>query len=321
LRYYKIVITNPAGKVTNTYTSFVNGMTDLGALDIELDISVAPYASPYPNRSFIKIWGIPLQSISQSQNLNGSTIQVFGGMQKGLPLANPAQAGLLVTGTILQAFSNWVGLDQTLDFVLGSPVGSNKSPMNIILNWKAGTPINVAIQNSLNASFPGYTITSNVKQGIVTAHDEVGYFASLDQFAMKMRELSIAIVGGTSEYNGVDIVLKEKAFAVYDGTTANTPKQIAFTDLIGQPTWLDPQHIQFITVMRADISLNDYIKLPPTPITTTAANLSQYRDSSVFQGIFPVRNIRHVGRFRQADAGSWLTVFDGFGDGSGKSGG
>jgi hypothetical protein len=94
-RYYRIEIDGGP-----TYTSFNNGVTNPAALQVELDIPVAPFASPASTGAFVKIWGIPLDDIRQSKDLRFKGIKVFGGFQKGLPLANPAQAGLLVQGYI-----------------------------------------------------------------------------------------------------------------------------------------------------------------------------------------------------------------------------
>ncbi len=316
MRYYKIVITSPQGKVTNTFTSYVNNVTDPGALDIELDISVASYHEAIPNKSFVRVYGIPLNLIAQAKNFNGSTIQVFGGMQKGLPLANPAQSGLLVTGSVLQAFGNWIGTSQTLDFILGGPIGSNSSPINITFNWLKGQAIGDAIRAALNPAFKGYTINIAVKSGMTATEDHHAYYASLTQFTQDINEISKVAFGNGGPYSGINIVLQEKNINVYDGTTPKQPKQIAFTDLLGQPTWLAPGLMQIFCVMRADLQLGDYIQLPKTPITTTAQSISQERNNSTFQGIFPIGGMRHVGRFRQPDGLSWLTVIDGRGDGS-----
>jgi hypothetical protein len=38
--------------------------------------------------------------------------------------------------------------------------------------------------------------------------------------------------------------------------------------------------------------------------------LSQFRNSSVFQGNFQVTQVRHVGNYRQPDASAWATTID-----------
>jgi hypothetical protein len=67
-------------------------------------------------------------------------IQVFGGMSKGLPLANAVQSGLLMDGTIQQAWGNWQGTEQNINFVAqanssrSGNFGTPDSPVNLVLN-------------------------------------------------------------------------------------------------------------------------------------------------------------------------------------------
>lgn len=319
MRYYSIVITNPAnGAVlqapaslvaTSTYTSFANGATVPGALNIELDVPVLPLATP-AGAALVRIWGISLQEISQASDLNGKSIAIYAGMQKGLPLANPAQAGLIVQGTIFQAFGNWIGTDQTLDLILQPDTGTPDSPRNIVLNWKAGTPLAQAIAATLSTGFPGFTANINISPNLVLSYDAVGYYQTAGQFAQWLKNMSASIIGGAT-YQGVDVFLKENVFTVYDGTTPTAPRQIAFQDLIGQPTWIDAPNIQFKCAMRGDMNVGDYVKLPPSIVTTGAsAQSSLINLKTSFQGVFQIIQMRHVGNFRQPDAASWATVFD-----------
>lgn len=309
MRYYDIQITDPAsGKVLKNYTSFVNGQTDPGALNVEMDIQVAPFDTPVGG-SFVRVWGIPLTDIGQAADLNFKNIAVYGGMQKGLPLANPAQSGLLVSGTINQAFGNWRDTDMTLDMILvagGPPPG--KDAVNLTQDWKAGTSLSSAIQTTLRTAFPSLTADIQIDPKLILAHDEPGYYANLVQYAKYVRDVSQSIIGGT--YAGVRISIQKNVFIVRDGTTTKTPLQIAFNDLIGQITWKAPNIVNFTCVMRADVHVDDYVKLPPGQITTTAASLSQYRQGSVFNGVFQINNVRHVGNFRAESGDYWVSVFD-----------
>lgn len=309
MRYYRIEISDADGAAFATYTSFVNGATDPGALQVELDIVAATYATPVGN-SFVRIWGVPITVISQSRDFNGKRIKVYGGMQKGLPLANPAQAGLLVQGDIIQAFGNWIGTDMSLDLIMVPSAGSPSDPRNIVLNWQKGKALSEAIKTTLQTAFPGRTVTVNISSDLVQDRDEAGYWASLSQFAPWLKQKTIGLKGG--DYTGADIFITETEVRVYDETSQSAPLEVAFNDLIGQPTWIEPAVIQVSCVMRADISVGDYIKLPKAQVTTTPQSLSQYRDASVFQGTFQVRQVRHVGAFRTPDATAWLTVIDAY---------
>jgi hypothetical protein len=304
------VIQSPSSVAPDsTYTSFVSGQTLTAALNIELDVPVVPFATPM-GAALVRIWGISLQEISQASDLNGMNIAVYAGMQKGLPLANPAQAGLIMQGVVFQAFGNWIGVNQTLDLICQPSIGTDAVPKNFSFNWKAGTPLAQAISNTLSTAFPGTKQNINISPNLVLAHDEPGYYKTLVQFATYVKQKSADVIGGN--YPGVDIVLKQNEFDVYDGTTPTTPTQIAFQDMIGQPTWIAPQTIQVAFVMRADLEVGGYIKMPPSIVTTTSSSFSQFRSKSAFQGVFQINQIRHVGNYRQQDAASWATAVNAF---------
>lgn len=318
MRYYSIVITNSSGDIIRpaslaplnlpaTYTSWANGQNLPGALDIELDVPVTAFALPMGG-AYVKISGVSLQEISQANDLNGMNIAVYAGMQKGLPLANPSQSGLIVQGQILQAFGNWIETEQSLDLEIVPNAGTLLAPANIVLDWKKNTPLSDAITTTLNAAFPSYKTNVNISSKLVLSADEPGYYGTLGQFAAYIKQVTQGIIGG--DYAGVDIILTQDTLSVSDGTTQTAPKQINFQDLVGQPTWIDSPLIQFKCVMRADINCLDYITLPPTLITTTPQSQSQQRHNSAFQGSYQVNRIRHVGSFRQPDANSWVSTFN-----------
>lgn len=291
-----------------TYTSQVNGKTDPGALNIELDVAAFNFATPIGN-AMIRVWGVSLQTISQASDFNGANVKLYAGMAKGLPLANPQQQGLILQGTVFQAFGNWIGTDMTLDLVVVTDGGATQSnPANIVLDWKKGTPLADAIKNTMATAYPDYQVDININQNLVLTQDEPGYFQTVEQFAEYVKQVSLSII--PQNYSGVDITLQGKKFVVYDGTTQTNPKLIAFQDLIGQPTWIDPFSVQANCVLRSDISVGDFIKFPQTQTTTTAQSQSQARDKSTFQGTFQVDMVRHVGNYRQPDGGSWITTFN-----------
>lgn len=314
MRYYDIQVTNPTtGKLVRQWTSFVNGQTDMGALDIELDIPVTAFAEPMGDTGgFLRVWGIPLTDIAQASNLNGMAIKVSAGMQKGLPLANPQQSGLIIQGYIFQAFGNWEDTNQTLDMQILSGLGTGAKQQNVVFNWKAGTSLADAISSTLKTAFPGYTVKININANLRSSIDQPGYYSNMVQFSRFIRDITTAIIGGS--YQGVEIVLRQKEFNVFDGTTQGTPKQIAFNDLIGQPTWIGPgsKTIQFNCVLRADLVINDYIKMPDGQVTTTAQSLSQFRQGSAFKGTFWIKGIRHVGSFRQPQGQAWISTYNAF---------
>ena len=323
MRYYDIKITDKSGKLVlpptggvsknSTYTSYVNGKTLSAALNVELDIPVAVYATP-SGSGWVRIWGVSLKEVGQQNDLIGKTIAVSGGFQKGLPLANPSQNGLLARGLILQAFGNWVGTDMTLDLmmvpVLPPGIGDPPSTQpNIVLNWKKGQSLQDTLQQCLSTAFPGYTLDFRISNKLKLNQDNPSFHGDLVDLGQHVKAATVGLVD--SDYPGVDFLIRDKKFIVFDGTTQKTPRDIAFKDLIGQPTWIDSPTIQFKTAMRADVVVGDFVKLPPGLVTTSrGVQGSQVDLKTAFNGSFLVQNIRHVGNFRQPSGDSWVSVFD-----------
>jgi len=325
VRYYNIVITDPSnGLIAAQWTSFVNGRTIPGAQNVELDIPVTVNATPM-GQAYLRIWGVSIAQINSSRNLAGFNIAVYGGMQAGLPLANPAQAKLLIQGQILQAFGNWIGTDQTMDMYIG--VATQTAPLNLTLNWLAGVPLSGPLMNALTAAFPppAYSVNVNISPGIVPLGDQKHFCPTLQELAQFVKQKSEDIVK-SSGYTGVDISVSGNIVNAYDSTapasknstTQDNPRVIFFQDLIGQPTWIEYPFIQFKTVLRGDVQVGDFIKLPYNLLATTTAPSgigairAPNRNTTSFNGVFRVAIVRHVGNYRQADAASWVSIFNAY---------
>lgn len=319
-------VVNPATGNPFFYTSLLpDGNTNPNALNIELDFFEGVYAMPIES-AWIRVWGVGLQDISQSASLVGNEILLSVGMMKGLPLANPLQAGPVLKGYINQAFGNWVGVDQTLDlFVTSSPypVGSPAAPINMSLDWKAGQPLSDALSTTLKTAFPGLDQKIDISSDLVQTRDEPDVKNSLYEFASWLKQKTAGYL--TEGYDGVDITIDQNTIHVFDNHNPasrsemgsyDNPIQVQFQDLIGQPTWISSGVIQIKCVMRADIGINDYILMPKGALATVTqqstiglvANSNDYK--TAFQGKFRVTLIHHIGNFRQADAASWVTVIN-----------
>lgn len=119
--------------------------------------------------------------------------------------------------------------------------------------------------------------------------------------------------------NGNEIRVFDNDFDNHPDKTANTsahyrrtnPKQLMFTDLVGQPTWVKFGTVSVVCVMRADIQVNDYILMPKDsrPIVE-AASYTQFRDTTAFKGLFQVSSVRLLGNSRHPDASAWITVLE-----------
>lgn len=319
MRYYLIEIDGGA-----TYTSHPGGQFDPGALQVEIDIPVASGHIPIGS-GLVRVWGIGLADIAQAKNLSNKGIKVSAGMMPGLPLATlqAPEAGLLVQGQIYPAFGNWVGTDMTLDLVIiPGTTGWEGKPANLVVQAKKGDKVADLVKATLSRAYPGMTPTVNISDDLVLKNDETGFYQSFEQFADAVNKVSLSIFNAgkffqDGTYPGVSMIGQGMDINVFDGTvnTSGT-KTVQFYDLLGQPTWIGVNSIQFKTVMRGDIQVGDKITMPPSLATTTAASNPQLRDSSQFQGTFQIKTVRHIGNSRQPDGMSWNTTFDAFTDGT-----
>ncbi len=81
----------------------------------------------------------------------------------------------------------------------------------------------------------------------------------------------------------------------------------------GITTWISFNVIQITCVMRADIKVGSFVKLPQTRAIITATSFSAYsqeRQDLIFQGTFMITQVHHVGNYKSPDALAWVTVFD-----------
>lgn len=312
MRYYDISIT-PKGSASASFAwgSHPGGRFDPGALNVMFDMPVLPYGIPAGGQT-VMIEGVPLEVISQAHDFVGSQITIRGGMQKGLPLANPAQAGVLVSGDILQSFGNWEGTEMTLSLVIYPSRYTQKNQGNIVLNWRAGQPLAEALRSCLSIAYPGMPISINIGSNLVLDNDEPHAAGTLDALADYLGDF-------TEQHfqQRVMVTIQAGKLVVFDRTYRPSPIQINFTDLIGQPTWVEPQIMQMKTVMRADLQIGSNILMPkgmqnmPGLVATWPQSMpSSIRYESAFQNEFFVREVRHIGSFRSPDSSDWCTVLN-----------
>lgn len=319
-----------------TWTNKSGNKALLNAQRIEFDLSVNTGATP-AGGAWIRIWGPTREQIQQASDFNNAAIELYGGMQNGLPLATQSveagQPGLLVKGTVFQAFANWQGTIQTLEFVLipapeddaintdaarqAANVGAPPPPQNFSFTWKQGSSLTDNVQNVLNGAYPSANATLSCADDLTLLHDESGSFTDLRTFSTFVLGISQDIKGPT--YSGLSIAATgAKSFLIFDNTKVNgSVKGITMFDLIGQVTWLSAATATFTTVLRADISLGDTVTFPPlaaAQAVTTSASQSRARTANTFNGNWQIGNgdsgyVRHVGDSRAPDAQSWVTVF------------
>ena len=343
MRYYSLHITdpktgqsivpNPSGGFTRgtgpTFSSLAKlpftgqVVPDPGALNIELDVPVSQLAKPQ-GAARLKIWGVGLQMLGQASQLAGMNVQLSAGMSAGLPLANAAQAGVILRGVVFQGYGNWEGSNQTLDLIVNpGPPGTTSSIFNrpVSFSWPAGSSLADAINAALQATLPEFKRQVFISPHLTLPNDEAGYYANPNQWADYLlgltQPLGAQLLG--FNYPGVSIVASGDTVYVFDGTASGTiVTSLAFQDLIGQPTWISGTQIQFNTVLRADIGVGNKVKFPsgilaPYALTSPAAavpgNALPVNSKIAFQGTFVVNEVHHFGNFRDSAGDSWVTAF------------
>jgi len=306
--------TAPATAATpRIWTSHPNGVFDPAALDIEFDCQIADYATA-PNAFSITIRGVSLADLSQANQFVGMQLSLQGGMKAGLPLANPLRAGPIVNGEVFQAYGNWEGTDMRLDLVVVPSAYTLDNPGNIVLNWRAGQPLGEALTNTLQVAYPGVPIQMSISDQLVQSHDEVHFSATLHELAQCIQGITQGHFLGPN-YGGVRVTLANGRFLIWDDTFQPPKIQIAFTDFIGQPTWLKENTMVFKTAIRSDLQVGALVVMPqglqnkPGMVTTTAqAFPSSINYQIAFQGAFQITGLRHIGSYRSPDGASWTTV-------------
>lgn len=314
MRYYDIVLTTAGNsKPIRQWTSHPNGVFDPGALDVEFDCQVATYATAAQVFT-VTIHGISLQDISQAQQFTGMQFSMKGGMQAGLPLANPKQAGLLVAGQVFQSFGNWEGTEMRLDLVITPSTYTLDEPGNITLNWPASQPLSQALKNTFAVAYPNVPLSINVSDQLVQSFAETHFCSTMQELAQCLQSITSGYFLGPT-YGGVNITAHNGTIFVWDDSYQPPTVQLTFTDFVGQPTWIESNVMIMKLVMRADLQLGTKVKMPqglqnlPGIVTTTQQSMpSSNNYKTAFQGTFQITELRHLGSYRSADGSAWTTV-------------
>jgi hypothetical protein len=352
---FKRVPASAVGGRRVTYTSLIPNATvstvgghNPAAPRVEIDLPVVvmhlPDAMANP---YVRIRGVSAQEIGQSANLTGMNISVSGGMSKGLPLANYQQSGLLTAGTVKQCIGNKIGYETSLEIYLqtsaspsvnqisGQPPTSQSAPVpptterpaNLVFVWGQGQPFMSALINTLSIAFPKYRVVGAVSPNLVwSGSPAIGYFDTLEQFALYLNGISRVILGGPipdpAAYAGVGIVLRAGVLTISDGTIQTRAKQIQFTDLVGSPTANEPNRIQIVTCMRGDLNVLDYLTLPLGNGVIQAGSQANIIGGTIkaqggpggqgvlFQGTYRIDRMRHLGDSRDPSGLAWVSTFD-----------
>lgn len=317
MRYYEIKISPSKLSATAfkpiVYSSLTAGKKDNGsALAVDIDLFQTWYSQPAQN-GFITIRGVNFAQLNQSANFNFAKIQVYVGMSKGLPYANQKQAGLIIDGTILQCFGNWLGNDVSLNFVVAPATYDPNKTVNLSFDWKKGISLTDAVTATLKnvEEYKDIPVNGQFSEDLIYPQDAAGQYPDLQSFSNAIAKLSRQVIKDKT-YIGAQIASTPSGFLLFDATSSKVKtNNIAFTDLVGNLTWKDLATINAKLIMRSDLNVGDYIVFPKgSPVLNTVNNFSQFRNNVSFQGKFIITSIRHVGSSRQPDGNSWCTVVD-----------
>jgi hypothetical protein len=126
VRYYNINISGGP-----TFSSLIGGQNNPYALRVQFVIEKDD-KSDVEAHSFVRVYGVTLDTLKQASNFTGAGIQVDGGFwSPSVPLgtaqAQGARRGMLCQATILACFGNWRGTDITLDLLLEDGPQSSSS--------------------------------------------------------------------------------------------------------------------------------------------------------------------------------------------------
>ncbi|ANP08774.1 hypothetical protein ACVD2J_10460 [Escherichia coli] len=335
MRYYRLEIINPkTGKPPvdsngNPIGPFDTSETPGCGLHVEFDFEVTGL-DVVGSGTMLTIYGLPIEMLQQSVNLNGCIVSLTAGFASGLPLANPDQQGEIIYGEVYMAYANWIGTNQTLNLVV-NPVYRKKedgSPVRFSGTGFQGEKLGDVLSRVLKQAYPDKIIESSVSDNLVLPEDIPLVYLDIGSLAMAVRSLSKAIIRQKG-YSGVGIIMLPDRIRLYDNSSLELGKikKIEPYELIGQPTWIKPFTVSFKCPLRGDIRCSDVIELPQGMfsgassilMTNTTAPSVISKNSTTFTGKFLVKSVRHIGAYLTADGDAWVTVFEAYAENKLKS--
>ena len=338
MRYYKIQIDDGilplqiwSSLIVSSASNFIPpsvgvGATNPGALNIEFDMMLTTAQTAGTENVNLRIWGAGLDLINKAAQYNGKYITVEAGMMRGLPLANAQvnapikRNGQILTGTIKQAYGNWQGVDQTLDFIImagGNPnttalqTTESSGTISVLPNGNVTNAAIGVLQNSL-----GIKNVTPLTSLLIAPNGLIFKFDGVIDFAQQLNKQTIPLMGNNlaNPYTGLQIYNTSEMCYLYDNyNPSGNPKAIEFADLVGQPTWLGLLELQIKTILRSDINTGDTIDLnalinSSIPSYITVKSQAWLKNNIAFNGLGFVQSVRHVGNFRQPDGNSWVSI-------------
>ena len=288
-----------------------------------------------PNEIGTPVYGaINQNSFANWQGINQSLTLVI--VADGKPVELQAETPQQTTPTNPAAQASITQATAAPSFVI--PYGSSM-PLNILINWKKGQWLGDVLRETISSGLPALASAITISPLIVAPQDTQHFVVNLQQLAQFARSASIGAVDpkGTKGYPGVYIYIYNNVVVVSDavtskdsttatgggvvsqstalttskGSTADNPKNIDFTDIVGQPIWTGPQQLQVQLVARSDIYPSSFIRVPVIVAQSTQASYSGAAPAPLsISGTFYVTRVRTVGSFRNPSVESWMTIID-----------
>ena len=345
MRYYSVTFTPTDGRKLSIPVRFSshdeNGLFNPGCLEVEFEI-INAWGHVFASQTHLRIHNPTLDMIRYARQYNGCACEIRGGFKRGLPLANPDQAGLIGYGQVQNCFANWLGTDMVLDFLLLPSIEFGSPDLNYSANTGPGSPFPYqfkwggegnaktlleAIQNTFKPQ--GITVTGSIspKTEIAPQTPIIDVRYSFQGFSELINQLSLSVVdpanyrrngqgGNFQGYLGVSLTYLpgSKTVLAWDGATPQGAINLQPQDFIGQPTWLNAQgFLQSVHPMRADINLGFSVQYPknlPTIASPAYISAGRFLLVSPSGGSLAVQQVRHVGRFRDQSPTGWATYVD-----------
>ncbi|UAN38026.1 hypothetical protein [Enterobacter asburiae] len=325
MKAYRLEITDKDGKTPvdderNPIGPFDTRNTFGAGLQLEFDALITGYDVVSSGTS-IALYGIPISMIRQSANLAGCQVNLYAGFDRGLPLANPDQWGLIIRGEIFNPYGNWMGTHQSLNLIVNpSAVLNDKGQVTeITVEGKKGELFSDVLMRALKTAYPKFQIEISISDKLVLQEDGKGVYPRLAALAASMRSQSYYVINDQS-YSGVQMVMQGDSIRVFDNTGGKgNAIQILPHELIGQPTWIGVNTVSFKCPLRSEIRLGDMVELPLNIISgpgellavNSERSYSSIRDKVNFSGKFQINSVRHVGDYLSADnSNSRVTIYE-----------
>lgn len=357
MRYYKLEFIDPKTNASpaslppiySTFESHPNNLYNPACPEISFDCLITQ-GNVAQNPFHITLHNVPKEMLGKARDFNSLNVNLYAGFKSGLPLANPDQAGLIVSGTVQGCFGNWAGTNLTMDFLVnplqysGSPYlnlsaqvySTTAQPYTFKWDPNAGNTFIQALTQFFSNNF-GYTC-----QGTLDANNEWNLnqmppfkiiFTTFDRFCKELQTVTQSqnapnkeapdnkanksLVGNFQPYFGVLLSMSMTSGTIYawDGTAPATSElSLKVQEFIGQPTWISASGvIQSMHPMRSDIHVTQSIAYPKNISIIVPAQFTTASQYAYFNGEnleLYVQKVRHVGRYRDPNPNAWVTYID-----------